>query len=400
MAKAVLDGIRVLDFGRYIAGPWCAALLGDLGAEVIRVEKVDGGEDRFLYPVSDQGNEADGSGAMFVQVNRNKKGITLNPTKPEGREIQDRLVATSDVVCVNMPPRALEQLGLDYESLKAIKPDIILTTATAFGTKGPYAKKVGFDPVAQSMSGNMTMSGQPGDPIRSFAPWVDYGTATLAAFGTLAALIHRGATGEGQEVQGSLLGTALTNTNAPMIEQRIIATDRQATGNRGQLSAPSDLYKTKDGYIFAIVVGQPMYDRWAELMGEQHWTTEDRFGDDLSRAENGVEISARMQEWCDHKTTEEAMEILEQHRIPVGPVYTMQQALDDPHINQAGFLNEVDYPGLRKPAPVIETPVRLLGTPGEVRHRAPQLGEHTDEVLGELGYGAADIAAFREKRVV
>lgn len=391
----ILDGIRVLDFGRYIAGPWCAALLGDLGAEVIRVEKVDGGEDRFNYAMSE-----DGSGAMFMQCNRNKKGITLNPTKPEGREIQNKLIATADVVVANMPPRALEQLGLDYASLKAIRPDIILVTNTAFGTVGPYARKVGFDSVAQAMSGNMIMSGEPGAPAKSFAPWVDFGTAGLCAFGALAAILHRKATGEGQEVQGALLATALMATNTILAEQQVTERDRVPTGNLGQVSAPSDMYRTKDGYIYVICAGQPMYERWAALMGDNHWVAEERFASDDSRADNGPEISARMQKWCEDKTTEEAMAILEEHRIPVGPVYTLQQALEDPHIRQSGMLTEVEYPGMEKPAPLISTPVKLLGTPGTIRRRAPQLGEHTDGLLVSLGYSDTEIAALREKRVV
>mgnify|MGYP001219520120 FL=1 len=392
----VLDGIRVLDFGRYIAGPWCAALLGDLGAEVIRVEKVDGGEDRFNYEIGDE----PGSGSMFLQCNRNKKGVTLNPTKPEGREIQEKLIATADVVIANMPPRALEQLGLDYENLKAIKPDIILVTNTAFGTIGPYAKKVGFDSVAQAMSGNMIMSGSPGEPAKSFGPYVDYGTAGLCAFGTMAAIMHRNATGEGQEVQGALLATALMTTNSIMSEEHVTRRGRVPTGNRGQVSAPSDLFKTKDGYIYVICAGQPMFERWARLMGDNHWLTEGRFENDDGRAENGAEISARMQQWCDKKTTEEAMDILEEHRIPVGPVYNLEQALEDPHIQASGMLTEVDYPGLSKPAPITSTPVRMLGSPGEIRHRAPTLGEHTNEIFSALGYDGGALAALREKRVI
>ena len=392
----VLDGIRVLDFGRYIAGPWCAALLADLGAEVIRIEKVDGGEDRYNYEIGDE----PGSGSMFLQCNRNKKGITLNPTKPEGREIQKKLIVTADVVIANMPPRALEQLGLDYESLKAIKQNIILVTNTAFGTVGPYAKKVGFDSVAQAMSGNMIMSGSPEHPAKSFGPYVDYGTAGLCAFGTMAAIMHRNTTGEGQEVQGALLATALMTTNAIMSEEHVIGRGRVPTGNRGQVSAPSDLFKTKDGHIYVICAGQPMFERWAHLMGDNNWLTEDRFATDDGRAENGADISARMQKWCDDKTTEEAMEILEEHRIPVGPVYNLQQALEDPHIQESGMLTEVDYPGLSKPSPITSTPVRMLGSPGEIRHRAPTLGEHTDEIIGALGYDAGTLAYLREKRVI
>jgi len=156
-----------------------------------------------------------------------------------------------------------------------------------------------------------------------------------------------------------------------------------------------------DWYSFQVIcAGQPMYERWAALMGDEHWVAEDRFATDDSRAEQGLEISARMQKWCEDKTTKEAMDILEEHRIPVGPLYTLQQALEDPHIRESGMLTEVDYPGMARPAPVTSTPVRLLKTPGVIRHRAPQLGEHTEEVLAELGFGAREISALREKRIV
>jgi crotonobetainyl-CoA:carnitine CoA-transferase CaiB-like acyl-CoA transferase len=387
----VLDGVRVLDFGRYIAGPWCAALLGDFGAEVIRIERIGGGEDRFVLPLS----ETDESGAMFLQVNRNKRGMTLDPTSAKGREIVRRLVATADVVVANLPEAALKTLGLDYETLSAIKSDIILTTATAFGYGGPYERKVGFDSVAQAMCGIMYLSGHPGDPMKTFSPWVDYSTAALSAFGTAMALINRQKTGEGQEVQGALLASALTVTNAALMEQAVKKTNRVATGNRGQLSAPSDVFKTKDGTVLVITLGPPMFKRWAALMGEEHWLSDRRFRDDDARGWNGEVISERMQEWCAERTTDEVMSELERARLPVAPVYSPQQALEDPHIRAAGFFEALDYPGVNAPTPVMQTPVKVKKSPGTVRHRAPQLGEHTDAILSEIGYSAEDIAAMR-----
>ena len=392
----VLDGVRVLDFGRYIAGPWCAALLGDFGAEVIRIERIGGGEDRFVLPLS----EADESGAMFLQVNRNKRGMTLDPACAKGREIVRRLVATADVVVANLPEAALKTLGLDYETLSAIKSDIILTTATAFGYGGPYERKVGFDSVAQAMCGIMYLSGHPGEPMKTFSPWVDYSTAALSAFGTAMALMSRQKTGEGQEVQGALLASALTVTNAALMEQAVKKTDRIATGNRGQLSAPSDVFKTKDGTVLVITLGQPMFKRWAALMGEEGWLSDRRFRDDDARGRNGEAISERMQAWCAERTTDEVMAELERARLPVAPVYSPQQALEDPHIRAAGFFEAMDYPGVSVPTPVMRTPVKVTKSPGAVRHRAPQLGEHTDAILGEIGYSAEDIAAMRADGVI
>ena len=259
----VLEGVRVLDFGRYIAGPYCATLLAEFGAEVIRVEKRDGSEDRFVAPVGEGGE-----GALFLQVNRNKKCITLDPMKPEGQEVMRRLVATADVVVANLPPQTLRAMKLDYESLKAIKPDIILTTATAFGGPGPWSDRVGFDGVGQVMSGAVYMTGKGDPPYRAAVNWVDFGTALHCAFGTLAALIERGKSGRGQIVEGALLATALSFTNATLIEQAVISANRVPTGNLGQTAAPADIYRTKDGWVLCQVTGHPLFIRWARLMGE------------------------------------------------------------------------------------------------------------------------------------
>ena len=387
----VLEGVRVLDFGRYIAGPYCATLLAEFGAEVIRVEKRDGSEDRFVAPVG-----AGGEGALFLQINRNKKCITLDPMKPQGQEVLRRLVARSDVVIANLPPQTLRAMKLDYESLKAIKPDVILTTATAFGNPGPWSERVGFDGVAQVMSGAVYMTGQGDPPYRAAVPWVDFGTALHCAFGTLAALIERGKSGRGQIVEGALLATALTFANATLIEQAVIAVNRVPTGNLGQTAAPADIYRSKDGWVLCQVTGQPLFVRWAKLIGEGRWLTDPRFADDIKRGDNGAVISERMARWCAERTTQDAVDTLAAAYIPAAPVLSPQQALDHPHIRATGFLTNVDYPGLPNPAPVARAAVRLSETPGEIVSRPPTLGEHTDLVLGELGYDAADIAALRK----
>lgn len=393
--SGVLDGIRVLDFGRYIAGPHCGALLSDFGAEVIRIEKIDGSEDRFISPLADQGE-----GASFIQHGRNKLGMTLNPTKPEGREVVRRLVETADVVMANVPASGLKAMGIDYESLKAIKSDIILTTSSAFGSTGPYADKVGFDGVAQAMSGNMHMTGYDERPVKSFAPYVDFTTGILCAYGTVMALYERDKTGEGQVVEGSLLASALNVNNAILMEQSVLGLNRQATGNRAHHASPADSFQTLDGWVFIQAIGKPLFKRWVELMGEPHWLEDSRFESDQSRGDNGAIISERMVEWCKDKTTAEVLNLLEKARIPAGEVLDLQQCLDNEQVNEAEFFHYVDYPGLKTPAPVAEPPVKLSRTPGKITKRPPTLGEHTNDILKSLGYDEVEIKNLRDKRIV
>jgi len=393
--SGVLHGIRVLDFGRYIAGPYCAALMADLGADVVRIERREGGEDRWVAPVA-----ADGAGALYLAMNRNKRGMTLDPAHPQGREIVQKLVATADVVVANLPPEVLRSLSLDLESLRRVKPDIILTTVTAFGAGGPWSDRHGFDGIGQLMSGAAYLTGTPEQPMRAAVAWVDFGTASVSAFGTLAALIARRETGRGQKVEAALLRTAVAFTNSALLEQQAIQVNRVATLNRGQTSAPSDLFRTKDGWIIAYAIGNPMFRRWARLMGEEHWLTDPRFKDDQGRGDHGDIISKRMAQWTTERTTDEALAELEKAKIPAGPLYSPQQALEDAHIRAAGLLHDTDYPGLRRPAPLAPTPVDLSETPGRFAHRAPMLGEHTDEILAELGYSKAAIDALRAANVI
>lgn len=386
----ILDGIRVLDFGRYVAGPFCATLLADLGADVIRIEKTGGGEDRYTVPVNNQGE-----GAYYMQIGRNKRGITLNPTSTEGREVVRRLVATADVVIANLPYPALKKLGLDYDSLTAIKADIILTTGSAFGSTGPYADRGGFDTVAQAMSGGMYLSGGPQQPAKSFAPYTDFGTASLCAFGTLAALMHRNQTGEGQIVEGTLLGTALTFNNAALMEEALLNIGRQGSHTRGQYNAPTDTFKTRNGFVTTQVVGGGLFKRWANLMGESSWLDDPRFSSDQKRGDHGEIISQRMAAWCADRTNAEVVSELAQAGIPCGEMLSPKQLLHNEHVQQAAMFQFVDYPGLSKSAPIAEHPVRYSKTSVDDFVRAPTLGEHTSEVLHELGYTNAEIEQLR-----
>jgi len=391
----VLGDIRVLDFGRFIAAPWCGAILADMGADVIRIEKRDGREDRWVQSVG-----PNGAGAGFLQCNRNKRSITLDPGTPEGRDIVRKLVATADVVVANLPDAVLRDWALDYASLSATKPDIILANATAYGRGGPYSERVGFDGIGQVMSGAVYRTGPAEQPFRTAVPYVDYATAQSLALGVMMALYYRAATGEGQEVEAALLPSALTMSNALLIDQAILNTNRERIGNKGMSIGPCDLFQARDGWLLVQVTGQAMFKRWCRMVGVADWFDDPRFADDALRAEHGDALNARMQAWCVDKTMAQVMAGCDAARIPASPVLSPQQAIDDPHVRAMGFLQPVDYPGLPRPAPVIGTPFNLSRTPGAIRSRPPLLGEHTDEVLRELGYDTAAITGLRAREVI
>ena len=390
----LLHGIRVLDFGRYIAGPYCAAMLADYGADVIRIEKREGSEDRFPSQVGG------GVGARFLQMNRNTRSMTLDPASPKGREVVAKMVRGADVVIANLPQATLVAMGLDYETLCSYRPDIIFVTNTAFGPVGPMHRNVGFDGIGQAMSGGVYMTGTPEQPYRAMVNWVDFGTALHCAFGTMAALMERQRSGKGQMVTGALLATAVTVTNATLIEQAVAKPDRVASGNRGQTAAPSDIYQAKDGWVLVAVTGQPLYVRWAKLMGEPHWLTDPRFADDDERGRHADIVSERMGRWCAERSCDEVVETLGKAKIPSAQVLSPQQALDHPQIQALGVMQDTDYPGLPRPAPIAAVPIWMTETQPVPRRRPPMLGEHTDQILAELGYASDEVASLREQAVI
>ena len=393
--RAVLQGVRVLDLGRYVAGPYCATLLGYLGAEVIRVERVGGGEDRFIAPLGD-----DDGGSVLMQTGCNKRSLTLNFRSERSREVLDRLIEYVDVIVANLPPKALESLGLDYERISERNPRVILTTQTAFGTSGPWRDRGGFDGVGQAMSGAAFMTGVPGQPAKAAAPYVDYSTATLAAFGTLAALLERESSGKGQQVEGSLLGTALAVFNSHLIEEGGLGIGRTPSGNRVQTSAPSDIFKTADGHVLLHVVGRGLFKKLAQVIGAQEWLADERFTTDQQRGKHRDALCERLAKWSAARRTDEVLETMAEAGVPCGPVLSLGEALAHPQTQALGALNPVEYPGRDGDVPVADLPVRLSRTPGGIRKRPPQTGEHTDEVLAEIGYTDAEIQELRRSAVI
>jgi len=307
-----------------------------------------------------------------------------------------RLVKSADVVVANLPAETLKAMGLDWESVSAINPRAVLAVVSAFGLAGPYATRVGFDGVAQAMSGAVWFAGTPEQPVRAAAPWVDFGTASLLALGVSAALRARETTGRGQLVEGALLRTALTFFSPTLIEEDVLKIDRQPTLNRSQTAGPSDIYRAKDGWITVAVNGDPLFRRAARLIGAPEWIDDPRFASDKARGDHGEIISERVAAWVAEKTSAEAIAAFEGARVPAGPVYRPRETLDDPHIAGGDFFASVNFPGIGD-AKIAATPVKLHETPGQVRARPPVLGEHTDQVLRELGLSPAEIDALKQE---
>lgn len=388
-----LAGFRVLDLGRYIAAPLCAAMLADEGAEVIRIEPPEGASDRDVMSIG-----VEEGGGLYMQMNRNKKSLTLDFTTEQGRLVLDQLIATCDVVIVNLPLKALRRLGLDYESLSKIKENIILTTISAFSYAGEDCDRVGFDGTGQALSGAMYLTGTGERPTRAAVSYVDYATGMSAAFSTISAIMSRAATGEGQHVQVSLMGTALTMMNPMLMEEATGARRRTALANRSPIAGPSDLFRVSDGWVMVQVIGSAMFARWCELLGRSDLVGDPRFATDTERGENGEELSALMAVWCQGRTTAECLAELEKYRIPGCPALRPVDTL-----GMKGLGDYVEFlPVGNGPAhiPLVSGNCRYWYTAEKETCAAPTLGANTEEILHASGYTVGDISKLKRDGVI
>jgi crotonobetainyl-CoA:carnitine CoA-transferase CaiB-like acyl-CoA transferase len=390
----VLRDILVLDFGKFVAAPSATWLLSNMGAKVIKIEPVGGSPDREPFRISD---ELDGAG--FLQLHSNKRSICLDHERPQGREVLERLVRRCDVVVCGAPAATLQRQRIGYDTLSGINPRLIYLNVSAFTSKGPRANEVGFDGIGQVMGGAAYMSGFGDTPTRSFCSWVDVTTGIYSAFAIACALLDREKSGKGRHLETALMMSGYAAMSWLLVEQAATRRNRTRTGNRAQSSGPSDIFRTRDGWIVVQVLGTGMFAKVARLVGHPEWIEDPRFRTDNDRADNGAVLSEGVAEWCSKLTTEEALSRLREARLPGAAVNSLQEALEEPQVAALGLLQTVPHPE-RENLQLMKAPIMVDGALPEIRSRPPFAGEHTAAVLGDLGYTATEIRALADARVI
>ena len=389
----MLEGIRVLDLSRVIAGPYCAALMGDLGADVIKVERPGRGDD--LRAGGD-----DGMSATFAAINRNKRGIAVDLQAPEGARLVFELARRADVVVENFLPGVAARHGLGYEAVRAANAAVVYVSVTGFGQTGPHARRAGYNTIAQGMSGLMALTGMPGSPPTKVGGSVADLAAAFLAFGVAnAALVHRQRTGQGQHLDVSLLASTLALLPDPVARYFDSGERPTRVGNRNPNFTPAEAFRTRDGWLQIVILNADQYARFCTVLGPAPFATEPAFATNESRLAHHEEFRARVEAVLTEATTAEWVARFEAAQIAAGPIYEFDEVFEDPQVKHLGLVAEVAQPGYG-PAKMLAFPVRASATPGRIRRPAPLLGEHTAEVLGELGLAKVEIERLAAAGVV
>jgi len=392
-ASTALSRFRVLDLSRVRAGPTCVKQLADFGADVIKIESPPGVD-------ANEGMGGPRNGPDFQNLHRNKRSMTLNLKLPEGREVFTRLARKADVVVENYRPDVKYRLGIDYDALKAINPKIILASISGFGQDGPYLERPGFDQIAQGMSGLMSVTGHPGQgPMRTGAAIADVSAGLYAALGILTALLEREASGQGQWVQSSLLMSGIALLDFQAARYLMDGEVPPQVGNDHPTSMPTSAYTTADGYINIGASGEGMWKRLCPAVGRPELLARPEFEGGANRAKNRKALNAELNSALSVKKSEEWISLLNAAGVPCGPIYSMDQVFADPQVQHLHAAATVKHPVLGE-IRVVNQAVGLSRTPATMASATPEIGQHTDEVLAEVGYSAADIAALRKNKVI
>ena len=391
-----LDGVRVLDLSRVLAGPFCGMLLSDLGADVVKIEDTGSGDESRTWPP-----HKDGESAAFLVINRNKRDMTLDLKAPEGVAVLKRMVATADVLIENFRTGTMESFGLGYDTLAAINPRLVYCSVSAFGRSGPRKDAAGYEALMQAFSGIMSITGEPdGAPLRCGVSFLDLTTGIFCAFGIVNALLHRERTGLGQRVDGSLLETAVTLLNYHAEGYLLTGTQPKPLGSSHPSLSPYRTFRCRDGqWIFIAGANDRFWQRLAPALGLGDMANDPRFAKNIERVKNRRELEAALEAAIGRHDREPLLELLEDAGVPATPVNTVKQVMEDAQTAARSMIERVVHPRLGE-IPVVGTPIKFSRMRAGVRRAAPQQGQHTDEILAEYDYSSADIAALRAKKVV